>query len=377
MVVATPVVGAGSAMAASAVASKVDASLARALRALVGRPAGPPGVAAVVQRDRTRRFFTAGVADRRSRRRLRIDDHMRIASTTKAFEGAVVLALVQAGRLSLDDTIAQRLSDLPPAWGAITMRELLQHRSGLPNYTESRGLTDLLSHRPRAYVTPRELVGFVAATPLQFAPGSRYAYSNTDNLVAGLIVESVTRSPFEAQLGAEVLGPLRLRRTSLPSTFLLPTPYVHGYEPLTARRYEDVSEALSMASVWAAGGMVSSPADLNTFVRAYAGPRLVGAATRTQQLSFVPGSSDPPGPGTTGAGLAIFRYRTRCGTVYGHTGNFPGYTQFMAATGDGRRSLVVSANEQLSPAASAHPAVFRYLRSAFEAAVCSALAREP
>ena len=299
---------------------------------------------------------------------------MRIASTTKAFEGAVVLRLVEAGRLSLDDTIAQRLSGLPPEWGPITVRQLLQHRSGLPNYTESRGLAELLTRRPRAYVTPRELVDFVTATPLQFARGTRYAYSNTDNLVAGLMVESVTRSPFEAQLGTEVLGPLRLPRTSLPSTFLLPTPYVHGYEPLTARRYDDVSEALSMASVWAAGGMVSSPADLNAFVRAYAGPRLVSAAIRAQQLSFVPGSSEPPGPGTTAAGLAIFRYRTRCGTIYGHTGNFPGYTQFIAATRDGRRSIVVSANEQLSTAATAHPAVFRYLRMAFEAGACSALA---
>ncbi len=279
--------------------------------------------------------------------------------------------------MSLDDSVAQRLPDLPAAWGPITVRQLLQHRSGLPNYTASRGLAELLTKRPRAYVTPRELVGFVTATRLEFAPGSRYEYSNTDNLVAGLMVEAATRSPFEAALGTQVLQPLRLRRTSLPSTFLMPTPYVHGYDAQPRGRYEDVSEALSMASVWAAGGIVSTPSELNVFVRAYAGPRLLGTAIRNQQRRFVPGASEPPGPGTTDAGLAIFRYRTRCGTVYGHTGNFPGYTQFIAATANGRRSIVISANEQLNSAAGAHPAVFRYLRRAFEAGVCAALTRSP
>ncbi len=342
---------------------------------MVARPEGPPGVSALIQRGEERRFLTVGVADRGRRRRPRVTDHVRIASTTKAFEGAVVLRLVEAGRLSLEDTVAQRVPDLPPSWGPITMRELLQHRSGLPNYTASRGLTDLLTKTPRAYVTPRELVGFVTATPLEFAPGSRYEYSNTDNLVAGLMVEAATRSPFEAQLGAQVLQPLRLRRTSLPSTFLMPTPYVHGYDAQPRERYEDVSEALSMASVWAAGGMVSTPSELNAFVRAYAGRRLLGSAIRNQQRRFVPGASEPPGPGTTAAGLAIFRYRTRCGTVYGHTGNFPGYTQFIAATANGRRSIVISANEQLNAAPGSHPAVFRYLRRTFEAGVCAALAR--
>ncbi|HEY8866242.1 MAG TPA: hypothetical protein VIM22_04855 [Solirubrobacteraceae bacterium] len=74
-------------------------------------------------------------------------------------------------------------------------------------------------------------------------------------------------------------------------------------------------------------------------------------------------------------GLAIFRYRTPCGTVYGHTGNILGYTQFMASTADGRRSVVVSASEQLSAGATAHPAVFAFLRLAFAAGVCAATAR--
>lgn len=91
--------------------------------------------------------------------------------------------------------------------------------------------------------------------------------------------------------------------------------------------------------------MSPTPADLNAFIRAYLARRFFGRAQQREQLRFVPGGrSSPPGPGRNAAGLAIFRYRTRCGTVYGHTGNFPGYVQFAAATADGRRAVTTSLN---------------------------------
>jgi D-alanyl-D-alanine carboxypeptidase len=91
----------------------------------------------------------------------------------------------------------------------------------------------------------------------------------------------------------------------------------------------------------------------------------LGRATRQER--------SPPGPGKNSAGLGIFRYQTRCGTVWGHTGNFFGYTQFMAASANGRRSVTVSVNEQLTPTEGA-PGVFEALRRAEERAVCAALA---
>jgi D-alanyl-D-alanine carboxypeptidase len=91
--------------------------------------------------------------------------------------------------------------------------------------------------------------------------------------------------------------------------------------------------------------VVSTPADLNAFIRAYLGLRFFDAAQQREQMRFVPGgSSSPPGPGRNAAGLALFRYRTRCGTVYGHTGNFPCYVQFAAATADGRRAVTTTLN---------------------------------
>ena len=132
-----------------------------------------------------------------------------------------------------------------------------------------------------------------------------------------------------------------------------------------------MSEAPSGA--WASGALVSTAADLGRFVRGYVSGRLFGRAVRREQRRFGPGSSDPIGPGQNSAGLALFRYRQPCGTVYGHTGNIPAYTQFIAASSDGRRSATVSINQQIDPPVG-DPDAFRRLRHVFELAACAALA---
>ena len=122
------------------------------------------------------------------------------------------------------------------------------------------------------------------------------------------------------------------------------------------------------------GGIVSTPADMNDFILGYVGGDLFDRRVQAQQRRVIEGgSSEPPGPGYNSAGLALFRYETKCGTVWGHTGNTPGYTQFMAASPNGRRSVVVSTNEQLTPKAGT-PAAFEALRRTEERAVCAALA---
>jgi D-alanyl-D-alanine carboxypeptidase len=119
--------------------------------------------------------------------------------------------------------------------------------------------------------------------------------------------------------------------------------------------------------------MQSTPTELGRFIRGYVSGRLFGRALRRQQRRWVDGHSEPIGPGTNSAGLALFRYRVGCGTVYGHTGNFVGYTQFAAASSDGRRSATVSANTRVVQGPSGNPA-FRALRRAFARAACAALA---
>ena len=361
-------VGAAGAQA-SARTDRADAALNRGLRALVTMPDGPPGAYAQVQRGSERKVFNQGEADLDTNAKIEPNDAWRIASVSKAFNGAAALALVQGGELSLDDTIAQRLPELPAAWGLVTLREALQHTAGLPEFTVSRQFIDELTNDPRGPVAPTTLLSYVADQPLDFPPGSQYHYSDSDNIVVGLMIEQATGLPYEQALSSLVTDPLGLGNTSMATGWTLPTPFVHGYEGGD----EDVSLILNASIAWASGGMISTPPDLARFVRAYAGGKLITGATRAAQFSFVPGSSGPPGPGANAAGLGIFRYTTRCGTVYGLTGNFPGYTTFIGATADGRRSVTVQVSSQIAPELSLRR--FVPLRRTFTLAACAALAR--
>jgi len=358
--------------AGAASPARADRALDRALRTVVQTPGGPPGVISLVRRGGRTFVHRAGVADLDTDRPWRRFDHMRIASTSKAFSGAVALSLVRRGRLELDDTIGERLPDLPAAWRAVTLRDALHHTSGLPDYTRSPALQAALNANPLRRYTHAELIAFVAGDPLRFAPGSDYNYSNTDNIVVGLMVEAATGRSYERLLRTHVYRPLGLSQTFMPFGERLPRPFAHGYDfqpPPT----QDVSQALAMSFVWASGGLTSTATELGRFMRAYVKGRLFGRAQRRQQRRWRAGHSEPIGPGANTAGLALFRYRLPCGTVYGHTGNFPGYTQFVAASSNGRRSATVSVNSQYNQT-QPDQVPFRALRRAFARAACAALA---
>jgi D-alanyl-D-alanine carboxypeptidase len=351
-----------------------DRALDRALKRVVNTENGPPGAIALVHRGGATRVHRAGVANIENDRRWRPSDHMKLASVSKMFNGAVALRLVERGRLALDDTIGELLPALPPAWAPVTLGQLLHHTSGLPNFSASAGWQAALRANLTRSYSPSELIGFVANDPLQFAPGTGYAYSNTDNIVAGLMAEAVMGRSYERLLRSEVYNRLDLRSTSLMNGTDLPRPFAHGYLIEPPSPIEDMSQIISMSAVWAAGANQSTPAQLLRFVRGYVSGRLFGKRVERAQRRWRPGSSEPPGPGVNSAGMALFRYRMPCGTVYGHTGNFFGYTQFAAATPNGRRAATVSVNLQLSPTEGPPPA-FRALRKAFERAACAALAR--
>jgi D-alanyl-D-alanine carboxypeptidase len=348
------------------------ASLTKAMHRLVTMPEGPPGAIALVQVGHRITVTTAGVGNVATKTPISASDVVRIASISKAFNGAVALALVAKGKLHLSDTIAKWLPTLPASWGTVTLAELLHHTSGLPDYIKSPAFIEVLKADPHAVLTPTQLISYVTGQDPRPPPGTEYNYSDTDNIVVGLMIEAVTAGTYEQALAQYVTTPLHLAQTTLPDTPDLTEPYVHGYEFNAGNPVPtDISLYLNPGLAWASGGMLSTAADLNTFMRAYVQGSLTNPATRSRQFKFVPGSSGPPGPGTNAAGLAVFRYRTPCGTVYGHTGNFPGYTLFSAATSDGSRSVTVFVNEQLND----NPATpeFTQLRRVDALGVCAAL----
>lgn len=352
------------------------ADLIGAIQALTRAPDGPPGVIVTVQRDGRREVFAAGTAalgcDNSAPctglRLPRPTDSMRIASLAKTFSGAVALALVTDGALALNDTIGEVLPDLPKQWHRVKLRQLLNHTSGLPDYGRSEKFAEQVNADPTGNPPPRKLLSYVKNEPLVFEPGSRYEYSNSDNIVVGLMAQAVSGKGYRRVLRELVYKPASLRKTNLPRTVEMPRPLIHGYD-FENNRPLDVSELVNFGGyAWASGGIVSTPGDLRRFVRAYVSGKLFGKAARKAQFRFRAGAqSSPPGPGDNAVGLALFRYRTRCGTVFGHTGSILGYTQFIAASRNGSKAVTFSISTQ------AAPALVPLLREAEEAAVCLAL----
>lgn len=324
----------------------------------------------MVQHGDHLKLHQAGTANLTSGAPFRLGDSMRLASVAKAFSGATALRLVSDGRMSLASTVGELVPKLPSAWSHVTLRELLQHTSGIPDFSQSAEFRRAVAAAPFKPPPPRVLPTY-APPRLDFEPGTQYRYSNTDNVLAALMIQAATGRSYEAELRRLVLGPFGLTHTSLPRGPRLPSPFIHGYAVVPQAPPEDVTHAFAAGWAWASGGVVSTLADANAFVRAYVRGANLDQRTRAAQLSFIPGSSEPPGPGKNSAGLALFRYQTRCGTVYGHTGNTAGFTQFIAADRSGGNSVVVSVNAQITPASD--PQTFAELRRIYTMAVCAAV----
>lgn len=353
-------------------ASRHDLGIQQELEALVHEQGGPPGVIVTLKHGAAMDVYRAGVADLATGQQPQPYDAMRIASVAKAFSGAVSLLLVGWGILGRDDTIAQRLPSLPAAWGHVTLRELLQHTSGLPDYSADPAFRAELAKDPHHVFAPDQLLAYAASHPLLFPPGTRYQYSNSDNIAVALMAAAATGRTYEQLLNALIYPRLGLYRTSLPVGYEMPRPYIHGYG-IRDGLLTDVSTEYSASASWASGGIVSTPGELNTFIQDYGGPYMLTEQVRQAQLTFVDGNSEPRGPGANSAGLGIFRYVTRCGVVYGHTGNTPGYTQFAATSPDGTRSLTFSVNAQITE--KTDPQVFTKMRAIEEDVVCQSLSR--
>jgi D-alanyl-D-alanine carboxypeptidase len=353
---------------AAAIPGAPNSGLRHSLEAIVDSKGGPPAIATLITRDGKKEFLAAGTAGGGLRPKPNL--HFRIASVSKAFNSYAAIELAGRG-LSLGTKLGESIPGVLPAAEAVTLRQLLQHTSGLPEYIQAPAFGELLNADPTRYFSPTELTAFVRDEPLDFAPDSKYHYSDTDNIAAGLMEEKASGVPYEKLLGQRVFKPLGMRESSLPRTQKLPRPFLHGYEVEPGEKTEDVSELLSASGAWASGGIVSTPLDLSRFLPSYV-PTVLDAA-RKAGVAFRPGSSSPPGPGKNSASIGIFRYRTGCGTVYGHTGSFPGYRVFIAATANGKRSVVFVASAQIIPGGQGSQPVAKAITRAQAQAVCRAL----
>jgi len=343
-------------------------ALQGALNALVSGSDGPPGIIAVVKTGATQTVYRAGTAQVGQSVPLEPTDHIRLASVSKAYSGAVALSLVADHVLSLSDTVGKWLPSLPGEWHGVTLAELLQHTSGIQDFNGTTTFIDELLKDPQNPPPPETLLSF-ASPELMFTPGTNYHYSNSDNIIVGLMIQAATGQSYESELQSRVFGPLGLSQTSLPQGSAIPSPFISGYDLDPPKTPSDVTNFFGAGWSWASGGVIATPQDLTTFIRAYVQGATTSRAVHEAQFTFRPGSSEPPGPGINSAGMAVFRYETGCGTVYGHTGNTLGYTDFAAATADGSRSVTVQINAQITP--TQNSAAWPELHRIYELAVCA------
>ncbi len=304
---------------------------------------GSPGALAQVSRAGRITTVTRGVADTGTRREPRADMRFRIGSTTKTFVATVVLQLVAEGRLRLDDRLERWLPGLVTGNGndgrAITVRMLLNHTSGLFNYTKDHHVPDALERDPLTTFTPRRLVGYALGHPPVFPPGTSWQYSNTNYILLGMIIERVTGHAYPMEVATRVLRPLGLRATYFPGTSPdVRPPFVHGYS-------KDGLSRFNPSWAGAAGEMISTVGDLNRFDAALLSGRLLPAALLREMLTPTPKSDVFHGPGPYRYGLGVMMVTLPCGvTVYGHGGTIFGSLTWMAGTRDGRHTLSFDLN---------------------------------
>ena len=265
-----------------------------------------------------------------------MDGEVRIGSNTKTFVAVVVMQLVQEGKVGLDEPIETYLPGLIKGEGIdgskITVRQLLQHTSGLPEYTDTTpGSGDIFQIKDH-YIPPRDLLDTALSKPAQFEPGAQWKYTNTNYIVLGMLVERVSQRPVGEQIDERIVKKLGLSHTYFPAQGEEKIRGTHpqGYHLSAGGKLEDITE-MDSAWAWAAGAMVSTPSELNTFFQAVFDGRLLSQSSIEEMKKGV-----DMGSGGRVYGLGLVGTPLSCGgTSWGHGGTIPGYQTNDAVGPDG------------------------------------------
>lgn len=269
----------------------------------------------------------AGLAELGDDRPADARGHFRIGSVTKSFVATVVMQLVDEHRLRLDDPIEAHLPGVVPGGADVTVRQLLNHTSGLYDYMSEPGYS---TNRWRGEdrfddYAPRQLLDVAFAHEPYFAPGTDWRYSNTNYIVVGLLIEELTGADYGDAIRDRILKPLRLRHTSVPGhTPGLPGPHAHGYTEVDGATVDATEQDPSLD--WAAGEMIATTADLTRYFEALLAGELTSRRSLAAMLDTVETDT------FFEYGLGIQRFALPCGvSMYGHSGQLLGYTTYATA----------------------------------------------
>ncbi|MCC2317895.1 serine hydrolase domain-containing protein [Cellulomonas chengniuliangii] len=324
----------------------------QAIDRFVEEDGAPAALAAVTDRKGRERNLVAGVGDLATGAPVPVDGQVRIGSNSKTFVAAVVLQLVGEGAIDLDAPVETYLPGVvrgPVDGNDITVRDLLQHTSGLGNYTDGAPFLGVdadgqpvptLTALKDWYVEPHELVALGLARPA--APEGEWAYSNTNFVLAGLIVQKATGRPLAEAITERIIEPLGLTDTYVPGRGERPLRGEHpkGYhaEPIGSELFEHTD--IDSSTGWAAGDVVSTPSDLNTFFQALLGGAVLQPAELEQMKTTVPMTGAPE---SMRYGLGLMSTDLSCGGLaWGHGGASPGYQVEGGVSESGDRALTVA-----------------------------------
>jgi D-alanyl-D-alanine carboxypeptidase len=329
--------------AAPAAAERDRPELQKAIQEMVD--SGFAGVQLRVHDEQGEWVGSAGVRKLGETAKPPTNGHFRIGSSTKTFVATLVLQLVAEGTIGLDDPADDHL----PEFGLdrrITVRMLLQHTSGVFNFTGEvyddgtvvPGIPwsgqEWVDNRFHTY-RPEELVGLALSKPARFEPGTDWSYSNTNYVLARLLVEKVTGRSFAAELQRLILGPLGMSDTVAPGTSTeIPVPHAHSYYRYEEAGQEKTVDVTHQNPSWisAGGDMISTTQDLHTFFSALMGGKLLPAPLLTEMRE--------PNP-EIGYGLGVFAQDMgpNGGTIFHHNGGIAGSAALMYSTPDGGKTL--------------------------------------
>ena len=291
-------------------------------------------------------------------------DHYRIGSLTKTYVSTAVLDLVAKHRIRLQDPVRRYLPGFLNGGPRVTIRQLLNHTSGLYEFNDDpRVLAPYLEGDLEHVWTPQQLVRIALTHDSVSAPGAAYHYSNTNYLLAGLVVQAVTGR----RLG-EVLAPSGLlagapRSTTFTTSTTLPAPAAHGYFTFSGDQPTDITSLYPYP--WASGAAVSTAPDVARFYRRLLSGDLLPGRLLSMMRTTVDASAED-GAGTA-YGLGLERFPTPCGPAWGHGGNFPGYVTYVYSSPSGGRQTVLLLNED---PATLPPKVGRGFMQLLNAAYC-------
>ncbi len=310
-----------------AMAARLDRALAAAQKLLL-----LPGVeATVIFADGSTWTGVRGLADVTAGRPVRAETPFAAASVTKTFTAALILRYVDQGRIRLDDRLAKWLPDWPNA-ERITIRMLLNHTSGIPDFFKNPAFDVVLNKDEKRTWTPAEVLAQFVRPGAVFPPGKGWSYSNTNYVLLGVVAAKIGGAPWAELVRRELIEPLGLASTYVqavdepPAAPALAYRIIAGFRGPTPQARTDGTDVVPFTSVTtaagSAGAIASTTGDLARWARAlYGGSGVLGAATRREMLTFVKAFSY--GLGTT-YGLGVSRVKFEDRAAYGHSGALVG-----------------------------------------------------